>query len=277
MGVHNLSYLKNTNRTFDNILDSMVTKNDLDFTQNSYMGLDSTSAGPGIYSLPECLALGLNPTWNLNFGGAALAAGDNTAAVSNLDVLTPSNTMFKLSLALARVASQGSAVTAAQASQIFGGTGVAGAEISLASATTATNVVPATLTVNTLTGDFASTLVLNDSATDLASAADQSMIIFAGNTFTASQVLTIGMNAANEMDAESSEWLVTNTAGKNDIEREAATTDLHQDIVLTASAAATTILAGSFIYWHAGNNTDVMTVKSCIRTTGGTIAVTTAN
>ena len=65
--------------------------------------------------------------------------------------------------------------------------------------------------------------------------------------------------------------------GLNNLEREAATTDLHQDIVLTASSADTKILAGSFMYFHAGNNTDVMTVKCCLRTTGGTIAVTTAN
>ena len=37
------------------------------------------------------------------------------------------------------------------------------------------------------------------------------------------------------------------------------------------------MLAGSFIYFHAGDDTDVMTVKACIRTTGGTIAITEGN
>ena len=89
-------------------------------------------------------------------------------------------------------------------------------------------------------------------------------------------VLTIGMNAANEMDAESCEFIVTDTAGLNNFEREAATTDLHQDIILTATSD-TTILPGSFMYFHAGNNTDVMTVKTLLRTSNGTIAITTAN
>ena len=271
MSIHNLNYLKNTNRTFDNILDSVVTKEDLDFVGNTHMGLDSS------ISLPECLSLGLNPTWNLNFGGSALQAADNGAASSTLDVLTPVNTMFRMSLALARFAKQGTAVTAAQAKQIFGVTSSAGALIPMTGVTAVgTNWVPATLTVNTISGTTAANLTMNDSATDLASAADQSLILFNDYTIEDTHVVTIGMNAANEMDAESSEWFVSDTAGLNNLEREAATTDLHQDIVLTASSD-TKILAGSFIYFHAGNNTDVMTVKCCLRTTGGTIAVTTAN
>ena len=183
-----------------------------------------------------------------------------------------------MSLALARFAKQGTAVTAAQAKQIFGVTSNAGAIFDLTgNTTTSTNIVPATLTVNTITGTTAANFTLDDSATDLASANDQSLILFNDYTLEDSHVLTIGMNAANEMDAESSEWVVTNTAGLNDLEREAATTDLHQDIIFTASGTDTTILAGSFMYFHAGNNTDVMTVKACLRTSGGTIAVTTAN
>ena len=61
------------------------------------------------------------------------------------------------------------------------------------------------------------------------------------------------------------------------MEREATTTDGHAKIILTASAAATTIKAGSYIYFEAAADTDSMAVKICIRTTGGTIAVTTAN
>ena len=45
-------------------------------------------------------------------------------------------------------------------------------------ATTATNIVPQTLTVNTVSGTTAANLALNDSATDLESANDQSLIIF---------------------------------------------------------------------------------------------------
>ena len=262
--------LKNGNRDFNNVIDSMIP--------NLIMkeaGLDSSS-GPGKYSLPECLALGLNPTWNLNFGGATLGQNLVDVATSTLDVLTPANVMLRLSLSLARFASQGTAVTAAQASQIFGADANAGALINMSTAAVTTNIIPATLTVNTVSGTTAANLALNDSATDLASAGDQSLVLFDNYVLENGHTLTIGMNAANEMDAESSEWVVTNTAGKNDLEREAATTDLHQDIIFTATSD-TTILPGSFLYFHAGNNTDVMTVKSCIRTTGGTIAVTTAN
>ena len=147
MAIRNLSFLKNENRNFDSILDSVVTKEDLDFVGNTHMGLDSS------ISLPECLSLGLNPTWNLNFGGSALQAADNGAASSTLDVLTPVNTMFRMSLALARFAKQGTAVTAAQAKQIFGVTSNAGALFDLTGNTTVTtNIVPATLTVNTISG-----------------------------------------------------------------------------------------------------------------------------
>ncbi len=271
MAIKNLNFLKNSNSDFDNILDSMVTKEDLDFVGNTHMGLDSS------ISLPECLLLGLNPTWNLNFGGSALQAADNGAASSTLDVLTPVNTMFRMSLALARFAKQGTAVTAAQAKQIFGVTSNAGAIFDLTGNTTVTtNIIPATLTVNTITGTTAADFTLNDSATDLASAGDQSLILFNDYVLENGHALTIGMNAANEMDAESCEFIVSDTAGLNNFEREAATTDLHQDIILTATND-TTILPGSFIYFHAGNNTDVMTVKTLLRTSAGTIAITTAN
>ena len=270
MAIKNLNFLKTQNRDFNNVLDSMVTKENLDFVGNSHFGLDSTIC------LAECLTLGLNPTWNLNFGGSALQAADNAASASTLDVLTPVNTMFRLSLALARFAKQGTAVTAAQAKQIFGVTSNAGALIDMSSATTATNIVPATLTVNTVSGTTAANLALNDSATDLESANDQSLIIFNDYTIENSHTLTIGMNAANEMDAESCEFIVSDTAALNNFEREAATTDLHQDVIFTATGD-TKILPGSFMYFHAGNNTDVMTIKGCLRTTGGTIAITYAN
>ena len=84
-----------------------------------------------------------------------------------------------MSLALARFAKQGTAVTAAQAKQIFGVDSNAGALIPMTGVTaTDTNFVPATLTVNTISGTTAANLTLDDSATDLASANDQSLILF---------------------------------------------------------------------------------------------------
>ena len=239
--------------------------------QNTVNGVDMWNEGI------NTTMLGLNPTWRLNFGGATLAAASNTNDAHLLDVLTPVNTLLRMSLALAHVAGQGSAVTAAQAGAIFGVTANAGSLISLTTATTATNIIPATLTVNTLTGNLASSLTLDDSATDLASDLDQALIIFSGgNVFTASQVLTIGLNAANEHLAAANEFVVSG-AGTNVMTRQGVTTDGHQNIILTASGADTTVLAGSFIYLQAGADTDEMAIKGCIRTTGGTIAVTYAN
>ena len=192
--------------------------------------------------------------------------------------MTPLNTLYKLHLALKGLATQADVPTAAQATQVFGGTGVASADdISLATATTATNIIPATQKIQRVTGNLGSSLTLNDSATDLASQKDRVLILFTGNVITASQVLRFGLHANNEMDAESCEFVVSGDAGEDTIDREAATTDGHQDVILTASGADTTIEAGSFIYLNAGNDTDVMTIKCFLKTSGGTIAITTAN
>ena len=53
-------------------------------------------------------------------------------------------------------------------------------------------------------------------------------------------------------------------------------TDGHQNIILTASGADTTILAGSYIYLNPGADGDELAIKGCIRTTGGTVAITYA-
>ena len=60
----------------------------------------------GVDMVPNKIAttvLGLNPTWRLNFGGATLAAGDHTTDTHMLDVLTPTNTLFKMALALSLI------------------------------------------------------------------------------------------------------------------------------------------------------------------------------
>ena len=220
--------------------------------------------------------LGLNPTWIQNFGGATLAAGDHTTDTHMLDVLTPTNTLFKMALALKKVASQGSAVSAAQAGQIFGGTGVAGSLQSMTSAVVTTNIIPATQSVITVSGTTAANLTLNDSATDLESDQDMSLILFNDYIIEAGHVLTIGCHANNEHLAASNEFIVSG-AGTDVMDRQGATTDGHQDIILTASGADTTVLAGSYIYLNAGADTDELAIKGCFRTSGGTVAVTYAN
>ena len=221
-------------------------------------------------------ALGLNPTWIQNFGGATLAAGDHTTDTHMIDLLTPTNTLLRMALALKKVASQGTAVTAAQAGQIFGGTGVVGSVTDMTGVTAVTtNLIPATQSVKTVTGTTAANLTLNDSATDLASDQDMAMILFNDYTIEAGHVLKICTHANNEHLAASCEFVVSG-AGTDVMDRMAATSDGHQDIILTASGVDTVILAGSYIYLNAGADTDELAIKGCIRTTGGTIAVTYA-
>ena len=259
-------------RDMDDMADSMVTLTD----NNTLTGRQTVN---GIDLTPNDIGttlLGLNPTWIQNFGGATLAAGDHTTDVHMLDVLTPTNTLFNMALALKKVAAQGSVVTAAQATQIFGGTGVVGTLQSMTGVTAVTtNLIPPTQSVKTVSGTTAANLTLNDSATDLASDQDMAMILFNDYIIEASHVLTIGCNAANEHKASSNEFIVSG-AGTDVMDRQGATTDGHQDIILTASGADTTVLAGSFIYLNAGADSDELTIKGCFRTSGGTVAVTYA-
>ena len=218
----------------------------------------------GVNTVP----LGLNPTWNLNFGKP------DQGTIANVDdLLTNPNTALRLSMALEKVANQSAVLTAAQTAAIFGGTGVVGTDFAIAAG--ATNIA-ANQSVVRYTGNVGATLALTASTTDLASDTHKSLIIFTDNVIAASAVLTLQVQTNNELDASSFEAFVTG-AGTNVLEREAGTTDAHAKIILTASAAETTIKAGSYIYFEAANNTDQMSVKMMIRTTGGTIAVTTAN
>jgi hypothetical protein len=218
----------------------------------------------GVNTVP----LGLNPTWSLNFGKP------DQGTIANVDdLLTNPNQALKLSMALEQVANQSAVLTAAQTGAIFGGTGVVGTDFAIAAGATE---IAANQSVVRYTGNVGSTLALTASTTDLASDTHKSLIIFTDNVITASQALTLQVHTNNELDASSFEAFVTG-AGTNVMEREATTTDGHAKIILTASAAATTIKAGSYIYFEAAADTDSMAVKMCIRTTGGTIAVTTAN
>ena len=268
MGIQTRSALKNTNRTFDNILDSFINKDDLNFQDNPHMALNSAKG------LPECLMLGLNPTWIQNFGGATLAAGTHTTDVHMLDVLTPTNTLFKMSLALARFAKQGSAVTAAQAEQIFGITSNAGALLSMTGVATGTTAfIPTAKMVRTISGTTTANVALTGQG-DLASDQDMGLILFNDYVIENGHNLDVETNAANEHKASACEVICS---GNNDniFTRQTATSDGDQNIILTATGD-TTILAGSYIYLNPGADTDELTIKGCIRTSGGTVAVTFA-
>lgn len=208
---------------------------------------------------------GLNPQWNLNFGGPLES---QLAPVSTLNLLTPASRMHQLTEALKPLAEQTAVVSAAQATAIFGGTGVAGADVSV----TAQSFGILNQKVIRLTGNY-DDVDMTDPG-DLATAGHQSLILFTNNVVTAGGVLKLQMHINNEFDAESSEIYVSGD-GTNSYTK-SALTDLHNQLIITDTGAST-MLAGSFIYFHCGNNTDVMSVKACLRTSGGTVAVTEAN
>ena len=245
--------------------DSVVTKQELNFTDNSNFGLD------GSICLPECCGLGLNPTWRNNFGQGHHT---NAADAHMLDVLTDTNTLFRMSLALARFAKQGTAVTAAQAKQIFGVAANDGTLLNMTGIATGTTLfIPPTLSVKTVSGTTAANVALTGQA-DLTTDGDQTLILFNNYIIENGHNLDVETHTNNEHLAAACEFI---SSGNNDnfFTRHSATTDGHQNIILTATGD-TTILPGSFIYLNAGADSDELAIKGCIRSTGGTIAATYA-
>lgn len=241
---------------------------------NTLTGLTTTSGGittgtkvqSGIEKFVDDMHLtGLNPQWNLNFGGPLES---QLAPVSTLNLLTSAARMHQLTEALKPLAEQTDVVSAAQATAIFGGTGVAGADVVVG----ARSFGIANQKVIRLTGNYDDADMTDPG--DLTTAGHQSLILFTNNVVTAGGVLKLQFNVNNEFDAESSEIYVSGD-GTNSYTK-AALTDGHNQLIITDTGAST-MLAGSFIYFHAGNNTDVGTIKACLRTTGGTVAVTEAN
>ena len=219
--------------------------------------------------LPNVL-LGLNPHFVYNFGGDDLAAGSQALPTQLLNVKTPVNTLLKLSLSLAEVASQEGVVSAAQASQIFAATATEGTDFTITNA--AQNPI-SNLKVIRMKGGISGTVNLT-AAADLTP--DQSsLLVFTDNVCSSSGVLTLLTEATQGFDAESTEVAVTGD-GNAIMTRAGAPTDNHRKLILTDTGDCT-ILAGSFLYFYAEDTAaDAVTLKGCIRTSGGTIAVTYA-
>ena len=234
-------------------------------------GIDVDSTGLKIALTTNYELTGLNPRWAANFGGH-LAGQDQIQ--STLNVLSPANIMHRLFLAMVPVASQTAVPTAAQAATVFGGTGVTGADIAIGTTGSPGTTPTVTQKISRLTGGVSGTVVMAAGA-DLASAGDETVILFTGNTFASSGVLKFTLNANNELDAESGEFMVSDDGG-NIYDRESAPTDLDQIIIMTDTGDCT-IGAGSYTYLHASNATDVMSCKQLLNTTGGTIAITYGN
>ena len=259
---------KRTSRQYHDLIDSNVNTLNTD----DWFGVDL------VPNDIATTALGLNPTWIQNFGGAVLAAGDHTTDTHMLDVLTPTNTLFKMSLALARFAKQGSVVTAAQAEQIFGLTSSVGTLLNMTGVATGTTAfIPTAKTVKTISGTTAANVALTGQG-DLASDQDMALILFNDYVIEHGHNLDVETHTNNEHHAASNEFI---TSGDNDniFTRNTVVGGAHQNIILTATGTAsadTTILAGSYIFLNPGADTDELTVKGCIRTSGGTVAVTYA-
>jgi len=220
----------------------------------------------------ECKKFGLNEQWNVNFGGplSGEVQGDST-----LNVLTPGTTALNLSKAIEKLASGGvDSITDEVAVKIFGGTGVDGVDVAIGTTGSPGQTPTVTQRIARLTGGVSGTVTMSAGA-DMTTDGDECLILFTGNTFASSGILKLTLHANNELDAESSEIWVTGD-GTDILTRQTVPTDADQILVLTDTGDCT-ILAGSYIYLHAGNNTDVMSCKAVLRTSGGTIAVTYAN
>ena len=247
--------------------------------------VQSTGSGykiDGFEMIPNDIAttlFGLHPIWVQNFGGAALAAGTHTTDTHMLDALTPTLTLYKMSRALERVAKQGSAVTATQAGQIFGITSNAGDTLSMTGvATSTTQFFPTAKKVRIVSGLTQANVALT-SQNDLASDQDMVLILFNNYTIEDGHNLNIEFHADNEHLAAANE-IICSGDGTDIFTRQAATTDGHQHMIITATgtaAADTIILPGSFLYLNPGADTDEMAIKGVFRTSGGTIAVTYSN
>ena len=250
----------------------------LDVGNITISGATNTVTIPGTLKyqtseLPLITMMGLNPIWAFNFGDpSALASA--AAAGAKATVLTPAGTLYNLSKCLENVANQTAVVTVAQGTVLFGEATSAGTDAAIAAGTTNT-LIPANLNITRITGNLTADLTLGASSIDY-QADQRSLAIFSGsNVFTATKKLTLTTHATSKLNAEGSE-LVVSAAGTDVMTRVTAPSDGDVTIVLTASAADTTILPGSYIYLIAEANTDAVSIKACIRTTGGTIGVSYA-
>ena len=248
-----------------------VASGELRATGNLKLSSDLINHGQTVNQMS---LFGLNPIWAFNFGDPSVAASA-TEAGAKATVLTPIGTLFNLSLALAKFANQDDELTVAESTELLGSTAQASTSAAIAAGATSV-IMPDDLNVTRVTGNVGSSLTLTASTVDYQANESALMIFKGGNVFAASQFLKLTMHTDAELNAEGTEVIVSG-AGTNNMTRSTVPTDADAIIILTASGAETTIVEGSYIYVIVENNTDVVNIKACIRTTGGTIAVTYAS
>ena len=214
---------------------------------------------------------GLNPSWAFNFGSPAVVAS-GTAIGACATLLTPISTLFNLSLALGKAAVKTAELTVAEASEIMGAVAPASTSKAIEAGAT-TGYFPANLNITRVTGNVGSDLTLTASTTNYA-INQRALLIFSGNNvITNNQDLVFTTHTNAGLIANACEVIVSG-AGNNIMTLETAASNADEIITLTASGGDTTILPGSYLYMYACHATDQVALKGCIRTTGGTIAVT---
>ena len=214
---------------------------------------------------------GLHQQWNCNFGGVLAGEGQ---AISTLNVLTPGTVALNLSKQVEAIANQEDVATAAQAVEVMGGTGVLGVDVAIGTTGAPGQTPTVTQRISRLTGNISGAVVMGVGA-DMPLTGDETLILFTNNVFSNTGILSLTLNAGNELLSTSSEVWVSGD-GTDILTRQTAPTTDDQIVVLTDTGDCT-ILAGSFIYLHAGSGNDQMAMKAVIRTSGGTVAVTYTN
>ena len=108
---------------------------------------------------------------------------------------------------------------------------------------------------------------------------DKFLIIFGGNTLTATRALTLTLDGGHGADASGSLLLVNSGANAvtENLYTAATATDAHHDITLTAGTSDAVILPGSFIYIESIDGNDAKTcVKAFIELSSGGLTLATA-
>ena len=240
-------------------------------------GADDTITIPGTLKyqnaeLPLITMMGLNPTWAFNFGDPSVATSA-TAAGALATIITPAGTLYNLSKCLENIAAQTEVVSVVQGTALFGVTTVIGTDAAIPAAGATSVIIPDNLHITRITGNVGTSLVLSASTFNYLINERALAIFKGGNVFAASQVLTLTTHTNAELNAQGCEVVVSGE-GNDIMIRAIAPSDGDSTIILTASSTETTILEGSYIYIMAGSSADQVNYKICLRTTGGTIAVT---
>ena len=211
---------------------------------------------------------GLHQQWNCNFGGVLAGEGQ---AISTLNVLTPGTVALNLSKQVEAIANQADVATAAQAVEVMGGTGVLGVDVAIGTTGVPGQTPTVTQRISRLTGGISGGVTMTAGA-DMTAQGDETLILFTDNVFSTTGVLKLTLATDNSLLATSSEIWVSGDG--NDILTRQTAPGTGNNIMTLTDTGDCTILAGSYVYLHAGNASNEMAMKAVIRTSGGTVAVT---